>query len=114
MIKEYRTISEVVGPLMLINDVENVAYDELGEILLPSGETRFCKVLEVNGSNVLVQLFEASTGINLKESTVRFLGRGTELAVSHDLLGRVFDGMGMPKDGGPCRSYTGCTQWYPG
>ena len=101
MIKEYRTISEVVGPLMLINDVENVTYDELGEILLPSGETRFCKVLEVNGSNVLVQLFEASTGINLKESTVRFLGRGTELAVSHDLLGRVFDGMGIPKDGGP-------------
>ena len=101
MIKEYRTISEVVGPLMLIQDVENVAYDELGEILMPNGETRFCKVLEVNGTNVLVQLFEASTGINLKESTVRFLGRGTELAVSHDLLGRVFNGMGIPKDGGP-------------
>ncbi len=101
MIKEYRTISEVVGPLMLIQDVENVTYDELGEILMPNGETRFCKVLEVNGTNVLVQLFEASTGINLKESTVRFLGRGTELAVSHDLLGRVFDGMGIPKDGGP-------------
>ena len=101
MIKEYRTISEVVGPLMLIQDVENVTYDELGEILMPNGETRFCKVLEVNGTNVLVQLFEASTGINLKESTVRFLGRGTELAVSHDLLGQVFDGMGIPKDGGP-------------
>lgn len=101
MIKEYKTISEVVGPLMLVKDVENVTYDELGEITLPSGEKRLCKVLEVNGSNALVQLFESSTGINLKESTVKFLGRGTELAVSPDMLGRVFDGMGRPKDGGP-------------
>ena len=101
MIKEYQTISEVVGPLMLVKDVEDVTYDELGEILMPSGETRLCKVLEVNGSNAMVQLFEASTGINLKESTVRFLGHGTELAVSADMLGRVFDGMGRPKDGGP-------------
>ena len=101
MIKEYKTISEVVGPLMLVKDVENVTYDELGEITLPSGEKRLCKVLEVNGSNALVQLFESSTGINLKESTVKFLVRGTELAVSPDMLGRVFDGMGRPKDGGP-------------
>ena len=101
MIKEYKTISEVVGPLMLVKDVENVTYDELGEIILPSGEKRLCKVLEVNGDNALVQLFESSTGINLKESTVRFLGRGTELPVSPDILGRVFDGMGRPKDGGP-------------
>ena len=101
MIKEYKTISEVVGPLMLVKDVENVTYDELGEITLPSGEKRLCKVLEVNGSNALVQLFESSTGINLKESTVKFLGRGTELAVSPGMLGRVFDGMGRPKDGGP-------------
>ena len=101
MIKEYKTIIEVVGPLMLVKDVENVTYDELGEIILPSGEKRLCKVLEVNGDNALVQLFESSTGINLKESTVRFLGRGTELPVSPDILGRVFDGMGRPKDGGP-------------
>ena len=101
MIKEYKTISEVVGPLMLVEDVENVTYDELGEILLPTGEKRLCKVLEVNGSNALVQLFESAAGINLKESTVRFLGHGTQLAVSPDMLGRVFDGMGRPKDGGP-------------
>ena len=101
MIKEYKTISEVVGPLMLVKEVENVTYDELGEIILPSGEKRLCKVLEVNGDNVLVQLFESSTGINLKESVVRFLGHGTQLAVSPDMLGRVFDGMGRPKDGGP-------------
>ena len=101
MIREYKTISEVVGPLMLVKDVDEVTYDELGEILLPSGEKRLCKVLEVNGHNALVQLFEASQGINLKQSTVRFLGHGTQLAVSPDMLGRVFDGMGRPKDGGP-------------
>ena len=101
MIKEYKTISEVVGPLMLVKNVENVTYDELGEIILPSGEKRLCKVLEVNGVNALVQLFESSTGINLKESVVKFLGHGTQLAVSPDMLGRVFDGMGRPKDGGP-------------
>lgn len=101
MIKEYKTISEVVGPLMLVKDVEGVTYDELGEIVLPSDEKRLCKVLEVNGSNALVQLFESSTGINLKESVVKFLGHGTQLAVSPDMLGRVFDGMGRPKDGGP-------------
>ena len=101
MIKEYKTIQEVVGPLMLVKSVENVSYDELGEIMLPSGEKRLCKVLEVNGPDVLVQLFESSAGINLKESSVRFLGHGNQLAVSPEMLGRVFDGMGRPKDGGP-------------
>ena len=101
MIKEYKTISEVVGPLMLVEDVEGVTYDELGEIVLPNGEKRLCKVLEVNGSNAMVQLFESSAGINLAESTVKFLGRGTQLKVSPEMMGRVFDGMGRPKDGGP-------------
>ena len=101
MIKEYRTISEVAGPLMLVQGVENVTYDELGEIELQNGEIRQCKVLEVNGTNALVQLFESAAGINLAESKVRFLGRGIELAVSEDMLGRVFDGLGRPKDGGP-------------
>ncbi len=101
MIKEYKTISEVAGPLMLIKDVEDVTYDELGEIILPSGEKRLCKVLEINGSDVLVQLFESAAGINLKDSAVKFLGRGTQLAVSPEMLGRVFDGMGRPMDGGP-------------
>lgn len=101
MIKEYKTISEVVGPLMLVENVEGVTYDELGEIVLPNGEKRLCKVLEVNGSNAMVQLFESSAGINLSESTVKFLGRGTQLKVSPEIMGRVFDGMGRPKDGGP-------------
>lgn len=101
MIKEYKTISEVAGPLMLVKNVDQVSFDELGEIELPSGEKRQCKVLEINGTNALVQLFESAAGINLAESKVRFLGRGIELGVSEDMLGRVFDGLGRPKDGGP-------------
>ena len=94
MPKEYRTIREVAGPLMMISDVEDVKYDELGEIELPNGETRRCKVLEVNGTNALVQLFESAAGINLANSKVRFLGRSMELPVSPDMLSRVFDGPG--------------------
>ena len=101
MPKEYRTIQEVAGPLMMVRNVENVTYDELGEIELANGEVRRCKVLEVNGSNALVQLFEDSTGINLSNSKERFLGRSMELGVSPDMLGRVFDGLGNPIDGGP-------------
>ena len=101
MPKEYRTIQEVAGPLMLVKSVENVKYDELGEIELANGETRRCKVLEINDDNALVQLFESSTGINLSNSKVRFLGRSMELGVSEDMLGRVFDGLGRTIDNGP-------------
>lgn len=101
MPKEYRTIQEVAGPLMLVRGVENVAYDEIGEIELVSGETRRCRVLEVKGKDVLVQLFESAAGINLSDSKVRFLGKSMELGVSADMLGRVFDGLGRPMDGGP-------------
>ncbi len=101
MPKEYRTIREVAGPLMMISDVDNVKFNELGEIELPSGETRRCRVLEVDGSNALVQLFESAAGINLANSKVRFLGRSMELPVSPDMLSRVFDGLGRPIDGGP-------------
>ena len=100
MPKEYRTISEVAGPLVLIRSVDNVAYNELGEIELKNGEKKRCRVLEVNGTEVLVQLFESSTGINLSDSKVRFLGKQMELGVSEDMLGRVFDGLGRPVDGG--------------
>lgn len=79
MLKEYRTIREVAGPLMVVSGVEGVTYDELGEIELPSGETRRCKVLEVDGDNAVVQLFESSAGINLRDSKVRFLGHGLQL-----------------------------------
>ncbi len=101
MMKEYRTIYEVSGPLMVVEQVEGVTYDELAEIELPDGSIRRCKVLEVNGDKAVVQLFESSAGINLKDSKIRFLGHPLQLAVSGDMLGRVFNGMGQPIDGGP-------------
>jgi len=101
MLKEYKTISEVAGPLMLVRQVEGVKFGELGEIELANGETRRCRVLEVDKDSALVQLFESSAGINVAESKVRFLGRGIELPVSIDMLGRVFDGLGRPIDNGP-------------
>lgn len=100
MIKEYKTIEEVAGPLMLVRQVDGVKYDELGEIELPNGEIRRCRVLEVNGRNVLVQLFDSAAGINLAESRVRFLGHGVQLPVSPNMLGRVYNGMGELIDGG--------------
>ena len=101
MIKEYKTIREIASPLMVVKDVEGVTYDELAEIELPSGEKRRGKVLEVNGDTAVVQLFESAQGINLAESKVRFLGHPLQLGVSEDMLGRVFNGMGEPIDGGP-------------
>ena len=101
MAREYRTIEEIAGPLMMVRGVENVKYDEIGEIELPDGQIRLCKVLEIDGTDALVQLFESSIGINIETAKVRFLGRGQELAVSPDILGRVFNGMGDPIDAGP-------------
>ena len=101
MMKEYRTIHEISGPLMVVEKVDGVTYDELGEIELSDGARRRCQVLEVNGDKAVVQLFESSAGINLRDSKIRFLGHPLELAVSGDMLGRVFNGMGQPIDGGP-------------
>ena len=101
MLKEYRSISEVAGPLMMVQNVEGVTFNELGEIELGNGEIRRCKVLEIDGSTAVVQLFESAVGINLSSSKVRFFGRGMEMPVSMDMLGRVFDGLGKPIDGGP-------------
>ena len=101
MLKEYRTVTEVVGPLMVVEGVEGVKFDELVEIELHTGEKRRGKVLEINGSKAMVQIFEGSSGINLKGTKAKFLGRPLELGVSEDMLGRVFDGMGRPNDNGP-------------
>ena len=79
----------------------NYAKGQFEDFELVNGETRRCRVLEINGTNALVQLFENSTGINLSNSKIRFLGRQMELGVSRDMLGRVFDGLGRPIDGGP-------------
>ncbi len=100
MLKEYKTIREVVGPLMVVDGVEGVKYDELVEIAGEDGTTRKGKVLEVNGDKAIVQLFENSQGLQMSTSKARFLGRSLTVSVSEDMLGRVFDGLGNPKDGG--------------
>lgn len=101
MPREYRTIEEAAGPLLLVKNVENVSYNEMAEIRLTNGEKRRCRVLEIDGTNALVQLFENAAGINLQESSVVFSGHQMELGVSEDMLGRVFDGLGNPIDDGP-------------
>ncbi len=100
MQREYRNIKEVVGPLALVEGVEGVKYDELVEIEQHNGEVRQGRVLEINRDKALVQLFEPSQGLKISSSKARFLGHGIELGVSSEMLGRVFDGMGKPKDGG--------------
>lgn len=100
MLKEYKTIREIVGPLMLVEGVEGVKYNEMVEIIAADGAIRRGKVLEINRDKALVQLFEPSQGIQMSSSKARFLGKSMELAVSEDMLGRVFDGIGNPRDGG--------------
>lgn len=101
MIKEYRTAREIAGPLMMVENVEGVKYNELVEIETGSGDIRRGQVLEVDGDRALVQLFEGSTGLNINDCKIRFLGKSIQLGVSIDMLGRVFDGSGRPKDNGP-------------
>ncbi|MBR2904109.1 MAG: V-type ATP synthase subunit B [Clostridia bacterium] len=100
MYKEYKTIREVVGPLMVVEGVEGVAYNELVDIVNSNGELRRGKVLEINRDKAVVQLFENSQGLQISGAKARFLGHSQRLAVSGDMLGRVFDGMGNPRDGG--------------
>lgn len=100
MRKDYKTIREVVGPLMLVDQVEGVKYDELVEIQQANGEIRSGKVLVIDGDKALVQLFESSQGLKIDDAKARFLGHGVRLGVSPAMLGRVFDGMGRPIDGG--------------
>ena len=100
MYKEYKTIKEVVGPLMLVEGVEGVKYDELVEVTQENGKIRRGKVLEVKDDKAVVQLFENTQGLKISTSKARFLGRSLSLNLSEDMLGRVFDGMGNPRDGG--------------
>ena len=101
MVKEYKTAREVVGPLMLVEKVSGVKYEELVEIELHTGEIRHGKVLEIDRDRALVQLFEGASGVNVFTSKIRFLGKGLEIGLSSDILGRVFDGQGRPIDKGP-------------
>ncbi len=100
MFKEYKTIREVVGPLMVVDGVGGVKYNELVDIVCSNGDIRRGKVLEINRDKAVVQLFENSQGLQISNAKARFLGHSQNLACSRDMLGRVFDGMGNPRDGG--------------
>lgn len=98
--KEYKTISNLAGPLMMVEKIEDVSYDELAEIKLATGEYRRGRVLEITEDRALVQVYEGSTGIDVKTTQIRFLGDVLKLPVSKDMLGRIFNGRGDPIDGG--------------
>jgi len=100
-VKDYMTVRDIVGPLLLVEGVEGAKFDELVEIEFPDGMVGYGNVLEVSEDKVLVQSFEGTRGLNIENTRVRFRGRGLELAVSRDILGRVFDGLGRPIDEGP-------------
>lgn len=101
MYKDYLTITDISGPLLIVDKVEDIKFGELVEIFLPDGNKRRGQVLEVNRNTALIQVFEGTSGIDVEETKVRFLNREIELSVSMDMLGRVFDGLGSPIDGGP-------------
>lgn len=99
--REYRTAKQIIGPLMLVEGVDGVTYGELAEIKLPDGSLRRGRVLEVNRDKAMVQVFEGTSGLSPQDVRVKFLGKGMELGLSMDVLGRVFDGFGRPIDDGP-------------
>ena len=101
MLKEYQTVTEIYGPLMLLDGVDGAKYGEIVDIELGDGTKRHGQVLQVENDKVMVQVFEGTEGIDVDGSKVRFLGRPMELALSPDILGRVFSGIGAPKDNGP-------------
>ena len=101
MLKEYRTVSEIAGPLMVVENVKGVKFDELVQVRMDSGEVRQGQALEVSDDYAVVQVFEGTSNLSAEESKARFLGTGLTLGVSPDMMGRVFDGLGKPKDDGP-------------
>ena len=100
-IKEYQTVASISGPLMLVEMVDEAKYGHIVDIELRDGSVRHGQILQVENDKVLVQVFEGTRGIDVNKSTVRFLAKPLELAVSPEILGRVFSGLGLPKDDGP-------------
>ncbi|MFH1095865.1 MAG: V-type ATP synthase subunit B [Candidatus Micrarchaeota archaeon] len=101
MMKEYKTITKIAGPLVFVSDVSDVGYNEMAEVILPNGERRMGQVLESSKGLAVIQLFGPTAGVNITGTKVKFLGETMMLGVSPDMLGRVFDGMGRPRDKGP-------------
>ncbi|MHC4759390.1 MAG: V-type ATP synthase subunit B, partial [Planctomycetota bacterium] len=101
MLKEYQTVVDISGPLMLVEQVDDVKYNHIVDIELGDGSIRHGQILQVEKDKALVQVFEGTNGIDVEKTTARFLGRPLELSVSPDILGRVFTGLGEPNDDGP-------------
>ena len=101
MLKEYQTVTSIYGPLMLVEEIDGAKYGHIVDVELGDGSIRHGQVLQVENDKVLVQVFEGTDGIDVRDSTVRFLGKPLELDVSPEILGRVFSGLGEPKDDGP-------------
>ena len=101
LMKEYKTVTQIAGPLVFVSDVSGVGYNELVEIMLPSGEKRMGQVLETSKHVAVVQIFGPTAGLNTTQTRVKFLGETMKLGVSTEMLGRVFDGMGRPRDKRP-------------
>ena len=99
--KEFRTVSQIRGPLIFVERVSGVAYDEMVEIVDPAGNTRLGRVLEVDNNIAVIQLFLSTEGLDISRTRVRFTGDVTRLSVSHSMLGRILNGLGKPIDGGP-------------
>ncbi|MCD4831367.1 MAG: V-type ATP synthase subunit B [Anaerohalosphaeraceae bacterium] len=100
MLKEYKTVSSISGPLMVVESVDNAKYGEMVDIEMGNGIIRHGQILQVDNDKVLVQVFEGTEGLDVESSTIRLLSKPQQLAVSPDILGRVFTGTGVPKDGG--------------
>ncbi|MFH1433389.1 MAG: V-type ATP synthase subunit B, partial [Candidatus Uhrbacteria bacterium] len=101
MEKRYKTIKEVAGPLVIVEGIENVMYEEMVEVELGDGSRRKGRVLEITDKAAVVQMFEGTSGIDVKNASATFLGKTMEVGVSTDMLGRVFSGIAEPKDGMP-------------
>ena len=98
---EYRGVSSIDGPLVFIENISDVAFDELVEITSPDGETRLGQVLDVTATTAVVQVFGGTENLSQRDTKTRFLGESLRIPVSKDMLGRVFDGLARPKDGLP-------------
>lgn len=101
MQKEYKTLKSIAGPLILVEGVEGVKYEELVEMITPEGQKRIGKVLEIHNDRALIQMFESTQGITMEGTKAKFLGKPLEIGVSEDMLGRIFSGSGKPIDDGP-------------
>lgn len=96
---QYIGLKEINGPMVVIDNVPDVSYDEMVELVLDSGETRLGRVVEVEGRRAVIQVFEGTTGLSLTNTRTRFTGKPMEIALSTELLGRIFNGAGKPIDG---------------